>query len=187
MLKYFKQSLILSLFTIILFGIIYPVLIYAFGQLMPEKASGSPVTVNGRIAGFENIGQSFTDDKYFNNRPSAVNYNAASTGGSNKGPTNPDYLSEVNARIDTFLVHNPGINKKDIPSELVTASGSGIDPDISPEAAYIQIQRISGIRNISPDKLKELISRNTEKKYLGFLGTDRINVLKLNTELDQLK
>lgn len=187
MLKNLKQSLILSLITIILFGFLYPVLVYAFGQLMPEKSSGSPVTVNGRITGFENIGQSFTDDKYFNNRPSAVNYNAASTGGSNKGPANPEYLSEVKARIDTFLIHNPGINKKDIPSELVTASGSGIDPDISPDAAYIQIRRISGIRNISADKLKELVSQNTEKKYLGFLGIDRINVLKLNIALDQLK
>lgn len=187
MLKNLRHSLILSLFTIVLFGILYPLLIYAFGQLMTVKSSGSPVIVNGKITGFENIGQSFTFDKYFNNRPSAVNYNAASTGGSNKGPSNPEYLSEVKARIDTFLVHNPGINRNDIPSELVTASASGIDPNISPEAAYIQIQRISGIRNISADKLKELVSQNTEKKYLGFLGIDRINVLKLNIALDQLK
>lgn len=116
-----------------------------------------------------------------------MNYNAASTGGSNKGPTNSDYLAEVNARIDSFVVHNPGINKKDIPSELVTASGSGIDPNISPEAAYIQILRISKERKISGDKLKELVRQNIEKKDLGFLGIEKVNVLKLNLALDNLK
>lgn len=186
MLKNIKQSLILSVFTIILFGFIYPLFIFAVGQLMHDKSIGSPITLNGQTVGFENIGQSFTDDKYFWGRPSAVNYNAASTGGSNKGPTNPDYLAEVNARIDSFVVHNPGINKKDIPSELVTASGSGIDPNISPEAAYIQILRVAKERNISEDKLKELVMQNIEKKYLGFLGIERVNVLKLNLALDKL-
>lgn len=186
MLKNLEQSLILSVFTIILFGFIYPLFIFAVGQLMPDKSIGSPITMSEQTVGFENIGQSFTDDKYFNGRPSAVNYNASSTGGSNKGPTNPDYLTEVNARIDTFLVHNPDVNKKDIPSELVTASGSGIDPNISPDAAYIQILRISKIRDISVDKLKELVKQNIEKKYLGFLGTERVNILKLNIELDKL-
>ncbi|MEO8209565.1 MAG: potassium-transporting ATPase subunit KdpC [bacterium] len=185
--KNLKQSLILSILTIILFGFIYPLFIFAVGQLMPDKSIGSPITVNGKTVGFENIGQSFTDDKYFNDRPSAVNYNAASTGGSNKGPTNPDYLAEVNARIDTFLVHNPTVNRKDIPSELVTASGSGIDPNISPDAAYIQIPRISKERNISDDKLKELVGQNIEKRDLGFLGIEKINVLKLNLALDRLK
>jgi len=156
-------------------------------QIIPEKSIGSPLFINERVIGFENIGQSFTEDKYFWGRPSAVNYNAASTGGSNKGPTNSDYLAEVNARIDSFVVHNPGIDKKDIPSELVTASGSGIDPNISPEAAYIQILRISKERNISGDKLKELVRQNIEKKDLGFLGIEKVNVLKLNLALDNLK
>ena len=186
MLKNLKQSLVLTVLTIVLFGIIYPLFIFAVGQLTPDKSIGSPLILNERTAGFENIGQSFADDKYFWGRPSAVNYNAASTGGSNKGPTNHEYLSEVNARIDSFLVHNPDINRKDIPSELVTASGSGIDPDISPEAAYIQITRVSKARNISEEKVKDLVKKNIEKKELGFLGIERLNVLMLNIALDKL-
>lgn len=186
MLKNLKQSLILTFFTIVLFGIIYPLFIFAVGQLAPDKSIGSPVILNKQTVGFENIGQSFTDDKYFWGRPSAVNYNAASTGGSNKGPTNPEYLAEVNGRIDSFIVHNPGINRKDIPSELVTASGSGIDPDISPEAAYIQVIRVSKARNISEERLIDLIKKNIEKKDLGFLGIERLNVLKLNMALNKL-
>lgn len=186
MLTNLKKSIILSILTIGLFGFAYPLLIFAIGQLIPEKSEGSPIISNGIVIGFENIGQSFTDDKYFNGRPSAVNYNAASTGGSNKGPTNPDYLAEVQSRIDTFLIHNPGIKREDIPSELVTASGSGIDPHISPDAAYVQILRISKSRNISEDRLKDLVRQNTEKKYLGFLGIDRVNVLKINLALDKL-
>jgi K+-transporting ATPase ATPase C chain len=182
-----KKSLILTVLTIILFGIIYPLFIFAIGQLTPDKSIGSPVIVNNKTVGFENIGQSFTDDKYFWGRPSAVNYNAASTGGSNKGPTNPDYLAEVNARIDSFVVHNPGINKIDIPSELVTASGSGIDPHISPQGAFIQISRVAKARNLNAEDLKTLVTNNIEKPYLGLLGIERVNVLKINLALDNLK
>ncbi len=185
--KNLKQSIILSVMMIIMFGFAYPLFIFVIAQLMPEKSIGSPVIVDNRTAGFENIGQSFTDDKYFSGRPSAVDYNAASTGGSNKGPTNPEYLAEVKARIDSFLVHNPDVKKEQIPSELVTASGSGIDPDISPEAAYIQILRIAKERNITEEKLNELVRQNIEKKGLGFLGIEKVNVLKLNIALDKLK
>ena len=186
MIKNLKQSLVLSVLAILLFGFAYPLILFAIGQLMPDKSEGSPVILNGTVIGFENIGQSFTDDKYFNGRPSAVDYNAASTGGSNKGPTNPEYLSLVQERIDTFMVHNPDIKKENIPSELVTASGSGIDPNISVYAAFIQIPRISKAINISEDRLKELVNQNTEKKYLGFLGIDRVNVLKINLALDRI-
>lgn len=182
-----KQSIILTVFAIGMFGFAYPLFIFAIGNLLPEKSIGSPVYLNGKIIGFENIGQNFSDDKYFNGRPSAVEYNAASTGGSNKGPTNPNYLLEVKARIDTFLERNPDVNIKDIPSDLVTASGSGIDPNISPDGAYVQIMRISKIRNITPDKLKELVSNNIEGKYLGIFGIEKLNVLRLNIELDKLK
>ena len=177
MIKNLKPAIILSILTIIMFGFAYPLIIFMIAQIIPEKSIGSPLIINERVIGFENIGQSFTEDKYFWGRPSAVNYNAASTGGSNKGPTNSD----------SFVVHNPGINKKDIPSELVTASGSGIDPNISPEAAYIQILRISKERKISGDKLKELVRQNIEKRDLGFLGIEKVNVLKLNLALDNLK
>lgn len=180
-----KQSLILSVLTILLFGIAYPLVLYGIGKLTPEKSVGSPIYSDGKIVGFENIGQNFTDDKYFNGRPSAVGYNAASTGGSNKGPTNPDYLAELQARIDTFLAHNPDIKKEQIPSELVTASGSGIDPHISPYAAYIQIPRVAKSRNVSEESLRKLVDTYTEKKYLGFLGMERVNVLKINLALNR--
>ncbi|MBS1550645.1 MAG: K(+)-transporting ATPase subunit C [Bacteroidetes bacterium] len=187
MFKNLKQSLILTVFTIMLFGLIYPLFIFAVAQLMPDRSIGSPVTVNGKTIGFENIGQSFTDEKYFMGRPSAVGYNAASAGGSNKGPSNPDYLAEVQARIDTFIFHNPDVRKEDIPSEMVTASGSGLDPHISPQGACIQISRIAKKRNLNTDQLKELIRNNTEEPLLGLFGMKRVNVLKLNIALDKLK
>ncbi len=182
-----KQSLILSFFCITIFGVIYPLITIASAKIFTGKSEGSPVIINGEIRGFENIGQKFTDDKYFNGRPSAVDYNAASTGGSNKSTSNPEYLALVKSRIDTFLIHNPEIKKENIPSERVTASGSGIDPDITPEAALVQIPRISKTRNINSEILNQLISDNTESKFLGFAGTERINILKLNSELDKIK
>jgi K+-transporting ATPase ATPase C chain len=184
MLKNLKQSLILTVIFILMFGIVYPLLIYGIGFLFPSNSVGAPVYKNGEIIGFENIGQSFTDDKYFWGRPSAVGYNAASTGGSNKGPTNPDYLAEVQARIDTFLAHNPGIKKEDITSEMVTSSGSGIDPNISPQGAYIQVKRIATARNLDESKLRELVRYHIEEPLLGH---PVINVLKLNLALDELK
>jgi K+-transporting ATPase ATPase C chain len=187
MFKYLKQSIILTVITILMFGVGFPVLIWGVGQLMPNKSEGSPIIESGKVMGFENVGQNFTDDKYFNGRPSAVNYNAASTGGSNLGPTNPDYLALVQARIDTFLVHNPGIDKKDIPSDLVTASGSGIDPHITVQSAMIQVPRISKQRNISSEKLIQLVKDNTQKPVLGFFGIETVNVLKLNLALDKVK
>ncbi|HMQ69964.1 MAG TPA: potassium-transporting ATPase subunit KdpC [Ignavibacteria bacterium] len=186
MFKNLKISLILTTLTIIMFGLGYPFFFIAAGLLIPEKSTGSPVYAEGRIAGFENIGQNFTDDKYFNGRPSAVNYDASATGGSNKGPSNPEYLTEVQARIDTFLIHNPDISKSDIPSDLITASGSGIDPDITPDAAYIQVKRISKNRSVSEEELRQIIKKNTDGKYLGIFGEERINLLKLNIELDKI-
>ncbi len=184
MIKNIKISLILTALFIVIFGVIYPIIIYTFGMAVPSSSDGSPIFKDEKIIGFKNVGQRFTDDKYFWGRPSAVGYNAASTGGSNKGPTNPDYLAEVQARIDTFLVHNPGIKKEEIPSDLVTAPGSGIDPNISPESAYIQVKRISDVRNISEKILIELINIHTESQILG--GGSVVKVLKLNIALDEL-
>lgn len=186
MFKNLKISIMLTMLTIIIFGFAYPFFFIAAGLLIPEKSTGSPVYADGRIAGFENIGQNFTEDKYFNGRPSAVNYDASSTGGSNKGPSNPEYIAEVQLRIDTIIARNPGIKKSDIPSEMVTASGSGIDPDISPDAAYVQVKRISDKRGVSEEELRQIIKKNTEGKYLGIFGEERINLLKLNIELDKL-
>lgn len=187
MIKNLKPAIMLTILMLLLLGFAYPFVLWGVGQLMPEKSIGSPIIQEGRIIGYENIGQNFTDEKYFQGRPSAVGYNAASTGGSNKGPSNPDYLAEVQARIDTFLVYNPDVKKENIPSELVTASGSGLDPHISPQGAYVQISRIAKTRNINEEKLKELIRNNIEKPLLGLVGTERVNVLKLNIALDKLK
>ena len=184
MLKNLKSSLILTVILIVMFGVIYPLIIYTIGLAAPNGSVGSPIEKNGKIVGFENVGQSFTEDKYFWGRPSAVNYNAASTGGSNKGPTNPDYLREVQARIDTFIIHNPGVKKEEIPSDLVTASGSGIDPNITPGSAYIQVKRISVVRNIPEAKIKALVDSCIEYTVLAM---PVVNVLKLNIKLDELK
>lgn len=177
----------ITLITVVLFGVVYPLTITGIARLVaPNSGRGEEISLNGRVVGFELIGQKFDDDKYFNSRPSAVDYNAAATGGSNKGPTNPDYLAHVQARIDTFLVHNPGVKKESIPVDLVTASGGGLDPHISPAAAKIQIDRIANVRHIERSKIEALVNCYIEKPTLG-LGTSRVHVLKLNVALDNLK
>jgi potassium-transporting ATPase KdpC subunit len=181
--KIFRQSLMLTILLIALFGAAYPSFIWLIGRAMPERADGSAIINANRIIGFENIGQHFSDDAYFWSRPSAVSYNAASTGGSNLSPANADYVAVVQARLDTFLVHNPTVSKSDVPMDLLTASGGGLDPHISPRAARIQIARIAKARNISEETLKALVDSTIEKPLLGFLGTERVNVLRLNTVL----
>jgi K+-transporting ATPase ATPase C chain len=172
---------------ILFFCGVYTIFILGIAQAAPSYGKGETVSVNGKIVGYKLIGQKFTDDKYFWSRPSAVDYNAAGSGGSNKGPTNPDYLKTVRDRIDSFLVHNPGIKKEEIPSELVTASGSGQDPDLSPAAAYIQSKRIAAVRSIPEEKIRMLVSQHIEKPLLGLFGTERVNLLQLNIDLDNLK
>jgi len=163
---------------------LYPLLIAAIGKATPGSGKGRTITANGKVVGYENIGQKFTEDKYFWGRPSAVDYNAAASGGSNKGPSNPDYLKTMQERIDTFLVHNTGIKREDIPADLITASGSGLDPHISPAAAYVQVKRVAAFRNMDETKLRSLVDKQTEKTVLG---PSVVNVLRLNIELDKLK
>lgn len=170
---------------IILCAVLYPLLIAAIGKATPGGGKGETLSVNGKVVGYEKIGQKFTDDKYFCGRPSAVDYNAAGSAGSNKGPSNPDYLKIVQGRIDTFLAHNPGIKKEEIPADLVTASGSGLDPDISPASAYVQVKRIAAIRNLPEEKIKALVDQHIEKPFMG-LAPKKVNVLKLNIDLDEL-
>ena len=184
---YLLPSLKLTAVLIILCSILYPLLIAGIAKTSPGGGKGETLEVNGKVVGYANIGQKFSVDKYFWSRPSAVNYNAAGSGGSNKGPSNPDYLKDVQAKIDTFLVHNPGINKSEIPADLVTSSGSGLDPNISTQAAMVQVKRIAKTRNISENKIKQLIESKIEKPLLRMFGPEKINVLKLNIELDQLK
>ncbi len=185
--KYILPSIKLTLVLLILCSVIYPLFIMAVGKLTPGHGDGETISVNGKVVGYAIVGQKFTNDKYFRSRPSAVDYNAAGSAGSNKGPTNPDYLKTVQDRIDTFLVHNPGIDKKDIPAELVTASGSGEDPDLSPAAAKVQIKRIAAIRHIDENKLNALIDEHTEGPLFGLFGPSKVNVLKLNIALDEMK
>jgi len=177
----------LTIVCILFFCGAYTLFVLGIAQAAPAKGNGQTVIVNGKVAGYKLIGQKFTDDKYFWGRPSVVDYNAAGSGGSNKGPTNPDYLKTVQDRIDSFLVHNPGTKKEEIPAEMVTASGSGEDPDLSPAAARIQVKRIAAIRKIDESKLYALVDQHTQGPLLGFLGPSRVNVLKLNVALDNLK
>lgn len=184
--NYILSGIKLTLVCIVFFAGIYTLFIWGIAQLAPNNGKGEIVTYKGKTY-YSNIGQSFTAPNYFNSRPSAVNYNAAGSGGSNKGPSNPEYLAEVQKRIDTFLIQNPGISKKDVPAELVTASGSGLDPDISVQAAKVQVNRIAKIRAIEPEKLYQLITENTQQPVLGLFGPQKINVLQLNIALDKLQ
>ncbi len=184
--KYILPSLKMTLVLLIICSLLYPLLIAAIGKLTPGHGKGETVMVNGKVVGYAEIGQKFDQDKYFWSRPSAAAYNAAGSSGSNKGPTNPDYLKDVQSKIDTFLAHNPGVKKEEIPAELVTYSGSGLDPDISPEGAYVQVARIARTRKITEDKVRALIVEHIQKPLLGFLGPEKINVLKLNVDLDKM-
>jgi potassium-transporting ATPase KdpC subunit len=184
-----KQHIIpalrLTLVCLLFFCGLYTLLIWGIAQASPGKGEGETVSVNGKVVGYKLEGQNFSNDQYFWSRPSAVGYNAAGSGGSNKGPTNPDYLKDVTSRIDSFLVHNKTVNKNDIPSELVTASGSGLDPDISRQAAYIQVTRIARIRGMSEEALKKLIDKHIDPPLVDLMGTEKINVLSLNIDLDK--
>jgi K+-transporting ATPase ATPase C chain len=184
---YILPSLKLTFILIIICAVLYPLLITAVAKAAPGGGNGVTLSVNGKVVGYENIGQKFTQEKYFWGRPSAVDYNAAGSAGSNKAPSNPDYLKTVKDRIDTFMVHNPDVKKSDIPTELVTASGSGLDPDVSPAGALVQVKRIAKARNQSEEKIKQLVAEQTQKPLLGFLGPEKVNVLKLNIALDLLK
>jgi len=182
----------LTLVCILVFVGAYTIVVWGIGQLIaPNHGNGETInylkSTNNSKYGFVNIGQTFTADKYFWSRPSAVGYNAAGSGGSNKGPTNKEYLTQVQARIDTFLVHNPSVKKSDIPVEMVTASGSGLDPHISPGAAMIQVARIAKVRNVDKNKIIVLVNECAEKPLLGIFGPSKVNVLKLNISLDNLR
>jgi len=184
-----KQHLLpaikLTFICLVLFCGLYSLLIFGIAQAAPNKGEGQTISVNNKVVGYALEGQSFTADKYFNGRPSAAGYNAAGSSGSNKGPSNPEYLKTVSDRIDSFLVHNSTVQKENIPSDLVTASGSGLDPDISLQGAIVQVDRIAKTRNLSKEKINTIIQNNVEKS--AFNSIEKINVLKLNIALDNLK
>lgn len=176
----------MTLVLLVLLVVIYPLSVWAIAQLAPNNGKGETVAYKGG-QGYSYIGQTFSKDEYFWGRPSAVDYNAAGSGASNKGASNEEYLAVVQGRIDTFLLKNPTVKKSEVPVDLVTASGSGLDPNISVESAKVQVARIQKARNIDSAKLIALIDANTEHPLLGTFGPTKINVLKLNIALDELK
>ena len=186
--KTFRNIIILFLATLLLLGVVYPLLIYTIGRAVPYQSSGMPVMVGDQLVGFENIGQPFAEPRYFWGRPSAVDYDASATGGSNLGPTNPDFLQTVSERIEQFSQAHPGAEASDIPVELVTASGSGLDPHITLEAALVQVPRVAQARNVSEETVRAAVDEATEGAFLGAFGPGpRVNVLKLNIALDKIR
>lgn len=182
--KSFKLTIAFSL----LFSICYIFVLWIFAQVAgPNKGNAEVLELDGKVVGAANVGQNFTEDIYFWGRPSCAGdgYDASSSAGSNKGPSNGEYLSEVKARIDTFLVHHPYLTREEVPAEMVTASASGLDPDISPKAAYAQVQRVAQARGLSPESVMALVNANTEGPLLGLFGPEKVNVLKLNIALEK--
>ncbi|MBB1192337.1 potassium-transporting ATPase subunit C [Flavobacterium sp. SOK18b] len=174
-----------TLFMVVLLAVIYPMAIFGIAQLAPNKGKGETITVNGKVVGYQKIGQKFDKSNYFWGRPSVVDYNAAGSGGSNKGPSNSDYLALVQKRIDTFLIVHPYLKKSEIPADMVTTSGSGLDPNISPQGALIQVKRVAKERRLSEEKVKALVQAKINTPAV--IGTATVNVLELNVALDELK
>lgn len=186
--KTLLKSLKITLVFCVFLSVCYVLVLWLFAQVAgPNNGNAEVATLNGKVVGAANVGQMFTKDIYFWSRPSCAGdgYDAASSAGSNKGPTNPEYLAEVEARIDTFLVHHPYLSRREVPAEMVTASASGLDPDITPQSAYVQVKRVAHARGLTEKQVKEIVDKNVEKPLLGCLGTAKVNVLKLNIALEE--
>jgi K+-transporting ATPase ATPase C chain len=185
-----KKNLLISLWftlvTTVMFGLIYPLAVTGFSQLLfPGKANGQLIEKNGKLVGSRIIGQAFTGPGYFHSRPSAAGtgngYDPTSSSGSNLGPTSKVLLDRVNGEVQKLHAENPG---SPIPVDLITTSGSGLDPDVSPAAAEFQISRIARERHVSEPELRSLVAKHTVGRQLGVLGEPRVNVLELNLDLD---
>lgn len=186
MLKELKRSVLFTVVTMALLGGGYHVLLWGVGHtVFASQSEGSLVRrADGTVIGSRLIAQAFTRPEYVHPRPSAAGYNAASTGGSNFGPSNPDHLTAVQARIDAIVVEEH-VRPSQIPSEMVTASGAGMDPDIPPAGADLQAARVASARGVPVERVRTLIREHTEPPSFGFLGRARVNVLELNLALDQ--
>jgi K+-transporting ATPase ATPase C chain len=197
MLREIRPAIVVLVALTLITGLVYPLVMTGIAQVIfPYQASGSMIERDGKVVGSELIGQDFTSDKYFHDRLSATTapdpkdptksipapYNAANSGGSNLGPSNKALVDRVQADIAKLQKENPGTP---VPADLVTTSASGLDPDISPEAALFQVPRIAKARNLPEDRIRQLVDDATEGRFLGLLGEPRVNVLKLNVALDR--
>ncbi|WP_442601642.1 potassium-transporting ATPase subunit KdpC [Paenibacillus sp. KN14-4R] len=178
----------MSVVLIVLCGIIYPLACTGIAQVaMPNQANGSLIKdAKGNVMGSELIGQKFTDSKYFSGRVSSIDYKAEASGSNNYGPSNPDLLKRTQASIEEWKAANPDVPVNLLPIDLITNSGSGLDPHITPASAKAQIPRISGLTGLTAKQLNDLVSRHTEARDLGVFGEERVNVLKLNIELSSM-
>jgi potassium-transporting ATPase KdpC subunit len=184
--KNLVTAVLMTIVTTVLLGVLFPLVITGLAQvLFPSKANGQLLSRNGQLVGSRLIGQSFSSSIYFHSRPSnaGTGYDAASSSGSNLGPTNASLVARVQADADRIQQENPG---SAIPLDLLTTSGSGLDPHISPEAAEFQVPRIARERGMSENSARELVRRHTESRQFGFLGEPRVNVLELNLALDEV-
>jgi K+-transporting ATPase ATPase C chain len=179
----------LCLVIFVFCGLAYPFVMTGLAQvLMPDRANGSLVrNADGIVVGSSLIGQSFRSPRYFNGRVSSINYDASASGSNNYAPSNEDMLQRVKSDIAAFLQANPGVKQEDIPTDLLTNSASGLDPDISPQAARIQVPRVARERGIDPARLYALVGEHTQPRLWGIFGEARVNVLALNLALDQVR
>ncbi|WP_270913887.1 potassium-transporting ATPase subunit KdpC [Allofournierella sp. CML151] len=200
-----RQAVSVTVVLMLICGLLFPCLLTGLSSvLFPHQAGGSLISVNGTAVGAEHVGQEFTQDCYMWSRPSAYHYNVytesedgrkyyndgtefggLASGSNNYAPSNPALVERVEADMEAFLAKNPDVEREDIPTDLLTASGSGLDPHISPESAQIQLPRIAQASGLSEESLQEIVNRNTTGKLLGVFGEETVNVLKVNIEIAQ--
>jgi len=190
MLKMLYQSVVSTLILVLIVCGIYPILVTVLGQaLFHDQANGSLVSVGGTVVGSRLIGQGFSKPEYFHGRPSSAGekgYDASNSSGSNLGPTNQKLADALKANVDSILKDNTTLKKGQIPADLITASGSGLDPHISPDGAMVQVDRVAVARRLPPQQVKELVQNYVKGPQLGFLGEATVNVFELNLALDQI-
>jgi len=179
-------AILYTVVTTVIFGLVYPFVVTGIAQVFfKDKANGQLIRQDGQLVGSRIIGQSFTGDNYFYSRPSAAGtgYDASNSGGSNYAPTNKKLIDRVSGDVAAYQKNHPN---SDVPVDLVTSSGSGLDPDITPAGAEFQVTRIAHQRHLTEDRVRELIARDTQGRQFGFLGEPRVNVLQLNLDLDAI-